>query len=640
MAVRNLYCDQPNCGQLASTFGFAQETTKTKACSEHALSMSNQGVALFDISAHQFIETEQDVTLLLQRQEFQRKGLNNISLLETRCEKDLEAAQLRLTATYAAAFEVMERCFRETQLRIQQHYEEVKRVLASKRYEMERLVEDKHYQLDSEDFVLSESLPDGPLLGLALGDCQLPVAEVLQARFQLFPTTQHLFMKDAREAIAGLAAEHAAAGRIDIAQEVSEYAEEGNAPPGRYSQSALRYREKAAKKLLFLLPMSATEAEVRAVADKYVRASQAAREACDYGKALEKAQRGSALLQKWNLESAEVHLQLGLALSHCGKWQEGDMELRQGLALQPSSLQAVQLSNALAEIYFQAGLVEETVKVCEWTLESWGTCSLPYELLYALYFDMKALFRLQQWSRGNAAADAWAAKIVADSPLSQSVFVIIRAMQHFVNEPEEREESARLYEMGLELGAERPHSLLTACSKIDLGHLYEELERLDQVEQQYVSAYQILQAHFPHSVELGKISNAIGMLYKDLVVRPAESEQYLQRAISVYSEQAPQTLEFAVSLYLLGCLYEDKMNQPVQAEVRYRQACELCTSHFPKSLCLAFCLERLGELCEGSGRDAEAVLKLETARQIYDENHHPTGGMSCTLLLQALRLGR
>jgi tetratricopeptide (TPR) repeat protein len=182
--------------------------------------------------------------------------------------------------------------------------------------------------------------------------------------------------------------------------------------------------------------------------------------------------------------------------------------------------------------------------------------------------------------------------------------------------------------------------LLTVCSKIDLGHLYEQLEKLDQAELQYVSAYQILQAHFPHSLELGKISTAIGMLYKDLIVRPAESEQYLQRAISVYSEQAPQTLEFAVCLYALGCLYEDKMNQLVQAEARYRQACELCTSHFPKSLCLAFCLKRLGELCVGSGRDAEAVLKLETARQIYDENHHPTGGMSCTLLLQALRMGR
>jgi len=631
MAVRNLFCDQTGCGQVAAAFGFAQGATKTKACSDHALSLSSQGVLLFDIAVHQFVETEGDGSLMLQRQGLRGKGLENVSVLEVRCDRDLEVAQLRLQRAHTTVLDVVERSFREMQQRIGQRYQEVKQFLASKRYELERLVEDKHFQLSSENSALCESLPAGPLLGFALGDCRLAVAEVLFAHFSLFPAMEQVCLKGG-EAVAKLAAENAAAGNMDIAQEVAEHAEETKE---LYTQAAQRYREKHTQKLLLLIPTAATEAEVTEVAGKYVRKSQAARETGNYDKALKQAQKAKAWLQQWTLERPEVLLQLGLAWPHFGKWQDADIELRRGLALQPAPILATQLCNAIAEVYFQAGLLEETAKVCEWTLQTWGSASLPFELFYALYFLVKSLNRMQKRDQGNAAVEKWTAKIVADSLLSQFVFVFIRAEQIV---PENEEDRMRLFEAGLKLGTLLPHSLLTACVRVGLGFTYGELGEKEQAKLEYMTACQIFQSHFPHALEYGKTLLVLGALYVDQVVPPVQAEQYFLKAVDIMSEQVPRSLELAVCLYGLGCLYEEALEQPEQAELRLQSACDICTAHFPKSLCLALCLERLSSISVSGGRLAEAVERLIGAMKSYDENHHPTGGRNCREVLQTLHI--
>lgn len=68
-----------------------------------------------------------------------------------------------------------------------QCYEEEKRNLEGKRRRLEKLLEDKNYQLDPEDFVLFGEGQIGPILRIFIGDCSAHVRDVLKEHFHILP---------------------------------------------------------------------------------------------------------------------------------------------------------------------------------------------------------------------------------------------------------------------------------------------------------------------------------------------------------------------------------------------------------------------------------------------------------------------
>lgn len=129
MDERNLFCDHQGCGNPASSFGFSQNATKTKACTLHSCLLAQQQLTAYDISAYFFLQSAGDGELLEWRRDLMMQGLGNVSVLEERCDSDLAVAVEELLSSEETLLTVVKQCYQEVQHKVRQRHAEIRQEL-------------------------------------------------------------------------------------------------------------------------------------------------------------------------------------------------------------------------------------------------------------------------------------------------------------------------------------------------------------------------------------------------------------------------------------------------------------------------------------------------------------------------------
>lgn len=88
---------------------------------------------------------------------------------------------------------------------------------------------------------------------------------------------------------------------------------------------------------------------------------------------------------------------------------------------------AIKLSSSLAEVYFQLAKWEETVQICEWTLQQWKDTPHTFELLRAVYLLINSHYQLGDSPLSVAIASEWMERLASEDPLNQWILQVIRA---------------------------------------------------------------------------------------------------------------------------------------------------------------------------------------------------------------------
>ena len=523
-AVRD-HCDQPNCSNAAVVFGFVPDVGKTKTCHEHILTLVNMHLSLFDISAFHFVDSAKDGVLYEERKELVQKGLKAVATLEDNCEREWVTGQDLLQTHSATLFEVFQRTYEVLWRKTKERYEETKRTLSASRSRLERLLQEKDFQLGAEDMVLCETQPTGSPFKLILGDVRVTVADTLLASFFLLPTNQELAGAKLTSNLETVAAQQHRLGKVDIANEVSLYAQERGLVHADYQKEALQYKDTLARRLACL---SATEEEFAQLVTSWQSAAHQQVQQGQYKAAARELQRAREALKQKERQHSELFLQL---------------------------------TNTLAETRFQVCKYSKCRSLCEEVLQSWGQHSHAFELWRALFFLTGSLCHLKQQKKALALVEEWSAKLPADSTPCQCVsFYIKGRVLHWEHKAEE---AAKQFEAGLELGQQLfPQAYFTALCRMSLGSLHHlTLNQLQQAEEQYLLADSVYSVLCPLSCSACVCLSNLGDLYRS-TQRYNSAEEKLQQACSCLQARYQNSLFFAHCLFKLGLLYSDTDHMP------------------------------------------------------------------------------
>lgn len=80
--AENLFCDEINCRQAAHAFGFVRGL-KQKTCEEHAQTLMDKEVSLYNIAAFIFMHSPEDAPIYERRREYVHRGISALTALET-----------------------------------------------------------------------------------------------------------------------------------------------------------------------------------------------------------------------------------------------------------------------------------------------------------------------------------------------------------------------------------------------------------------------------------------------------------------------------------------------------------------------------------------------------------------------------
>lgn len=626
MAEITLLCDYPNCGQLAQSFALLQSDSKTKTCPEHSLALTRKQAVLFDITCYELIHSAKDIPLYEQRRDLAQQGLAKTALWEARCERDWTEVQGKIESQEKAVLDRTRSSFLAIREKAQARYEELKRELSVHRSCFEKLKMSKETDIHAIDTALCES--EHPLWGIVLGDCATAVGNLLMERCNVLPFKGELPVgvkkrgKVLKE-IETFAQDLTTKGQADIAAEAVKYAKELEVPDvvSKPTRKRKAHRD------------TTTEENAQAVAETLMKEGVGARTSGDYATALEKLQRGKELLEQWGLGSADLLLQLGLVFAHYARREDAEREFRRGLTLHPSVELSIELNNALAEVFFQAGMWKETIEVCMHTLNTWGESAYLFELLRTLYFLANAHCWLGQNKQGLTLANHWTKKLSGDSERSRCAQLLISADMMYVKDREKQ--AAKLYEKGLALGEKvMSQSYLVACSKVYLGEIYLHMKKGDLAERQWSQAHDIFSTHYPRCMDFAYCLNHLGSFYDGLKKVDLAETKY-QSAYNIYSEDFPESEEFGNCLVNLGVLFVGK-GKAERAEELYLRACLLFSDHYPKSLSYANCLYNLAFLYQVMGRKGEAGRRLKEAWKLYKKGGAEADARMCRITLKRL----
>lgn len=670
MEGQNLFCDQPNCGDVAYVFGFSSNGTKTKVCQKHILVLTDKQVTVFGVAAFHFVQSAEDGPEYERRRNKMQQGLGNVTSLERICEEDHEKALQQIAEADHALRAVIEQSFRELKERVEKKYRETKQELRDWRKRLEQMVVARSGEPSAVETVLCGTELTTPLFRLALGDCSLQVAEVLATHWHLLPiqgSGLESLTSDLGTRLEAYAKEQAVKGQADVAAEIAIYAQSLGVQCPDFKEEASKQQAKTKARLQMYFPSALTPDQVRELSENILQAAIQARQATNYKKARKKLQRCETFLHLLTLESSSLCLELGLVCSHFAQWSAADNILRRGLELNPPQELALQLSTALAEQYYQAGRWPETVAMSEWTLQTWSSTKEDSALAKALYYLVDSHCYL-----GHPCAIDWTSRLAETGPACKYVAELLRVEALRL---EAQGDEAR-YEEALSLGEqELREAYLTACARFRLGLLYDEKHKESKAEQHYLDACEVFRNHYPHSLHYANCLNNLSALH--CTTRKLDKAVEVQRKASeIYSRHFPLSLECADSLHNLGFVYY-LQKQQTQAEESYLKACKLYAQHFPQSLnypntlhnlgllyesCnnrqaateqytkalalysalpssleYAHCLNNLGFLAEKAGQKEEALHRLDQAVNIYLEKGDKEGEKRCASALKRIR---
>jgi len=503
MIEKNSFCDQPGCSQPAYVFGL--QSTKKRVCRDHVLALLDKQVPVFDIAAFDYIQTAEDWPVYLHRKDTAHRGLGHISILEAGCHQTLQETQEQLVSSKALVLGAVSNAFQSLQTKVLQQFEKAKETLRGKRDTLGKYLADREYQLSLEDAALCDQTPSGPLFRARMKDCGGPVEEAIKAQFEL----------------------------LSIPQMTSEGP--GSGLTTRVGRGKSWFSMLIPIALVFLAHILfwPQTLDLQGISAEYVELSRSAREVGNYTLALTRLNEGRALVQ--DFESVEFDLELGTVLSHFGNRVEAIRVLQKGLDLQMSidsfAELAIRLKNEMAEVYFQAGQWTDVVDTCNSVFQVWGGGEHSFELLRSLYFLSSAQYWLQRHSQGYEVVDYWKSKLVVSEPRSSGMLLFVLAEKMYVKG--KRIEAASHYQQALELSEDWPDSYIVASAMHDLGTIWKLNQQLNLAEQQYSKATELLDAHFPLSMEFANCRLDQGLVYSTLG-RKNEAAQCLEEAYQVY----------------------------------------------------------------------------------------------------------
>jgi hypothetical protein len=107
----HLYCEEQNCQQFASVFGFLGKKKKWRTCEAHTAPLLRKKATLYDITAFNFLRTCEDEPLYRQRRDMMRKGMSNAVMLETVWEQDWKRGKQRLYDARSTVYSVVQQTF-------------------------------------------------------------------------------------------------------------------------------------------------------------------------------------------------------------------------------------------------------------------------------------------------------------------------------------------------------------------------------------------------------------------------------------------------------------------------------------------------------------------------------------------------
>jgi len=569
-------CDQPDCRQPASVFGLEQCRSKRKACQTHTPALIATGVVIVDIKGFTLIESVADIPAYEEKRLIAQRGLEQVATLENRCEADWKVAQGYLQEVEKDNLALIERVFGEMRYRTQERYEQLKKDLKLQKSNFEQLLTDRDFLLSPEEVALLDATSTQPLFGIAVGNCEVPMTELLLAHFQLVPPFKNMSTAE----LLALAATYAEKGKTDMAERIAVFAETPNSESRTlYSNVVVFNRATVNTQLTQLLQNSSPQQLAHKKAVKRVKAGRKAIYAGNYDRAWKKLIAGRTLLEDWKQESAELCLQLGVVLSYFGRWIEAEAWLKRGLVLElqshPVSELLLQLRNTLVENYYQEARLDEIITLCEETLSHWSSSPYSSELLRALYYLAHSLYKLSKTDQGFAKVNLWTRKIAAQSPQSQCILQLVLADK--LREEERCEEAVQMDQNGLKLAHHlAPRSFITALSRYWLAITYGTLQQKNLQEKHLQLTNELLSLHFPKSLLSAACHRALASVH--------ESKDALELA-----------------------------------EHEYLQACKIISVNCPHSLYYAQTLTCLGRLLQSQGRQGEAVAKWVLALLLYSE---------------------
>ena len=227
MIKANLFCDQPDCGDLAISFGFLRNGNKEKTCATHIQTLASKELMTFPIAAYNFIDSVQDAGLYNDRKRLIEKGLAAVNTLKSKCDEDWAAGQTRISTVASDLQKVVRKTFEEMLGKGQERYEETKRKLDATRSRFEQFVLNKSVHLSAEDRKLCETVPTWSPFRVILGDCRVTVADTLRSHF-------YILTKDSLGELKTVIRDQFRAEKVDIVTEMKRYMKEHGYPSSPY----------------------------------------------------------------------------------------------------------------------------------------------------------------------------------------------------------------------------------------------------------------------------------------------------------------------------------------------------------------------------------------------------------------------
>lgn len=678
MVDRNLLCNEASCGMPVSAFGFNRTGSKLYVCRGHVTVLLDKRISIFDIESESFVQSISDGPEYERRRGLKEQGLGTLGALETRCDADLEEAERNLQKAEETLIEVLRESLKAVKFRLQRRQEEIKRLLNQAKMNFERLTQDRDFELSATDLAMIKAVQDVPLFRLFLEDCSSSITQVVTSSGYLLPLEDSLGAVTERDATArrleDFAKDLSKRGKSDVALEAAVYAAllANTEVSHIYQSAAIQHRQKSAEDMACLLPGEVPEQDLQAFMTACVSTGSAERRAGNYEAALPQLERCWALVHSRRQETPELCLEFGLVLSHyASRRTQAHAVLKRGLDLQlasdPEAEMGLQLNNALAETYHQAGLWEETKSECQRMLDSWSASPHALQLLRAYFLLADSRWYLEKIEKGSGEMEAWAGSLRAEGTLTQWLERFVKADQARKGENIEltisqeieansyiaacatrwqalshkihrRLDSAETsYRSASDLyQAHYSETLDFAICRASLGSLYEELKRPEQAEKEYKAAEELYSSHYPDTIYYASCLFSLGLLCASQKLPLSQVEDYYQRASQIYSAHYPQALGFATCLGTLGFLYFNELTNTHKAEQHFVAACNIYASRNSKSLNYAICLFNLASLYESNGQKKEARERYQQSLDLYTANNDQDRMKKCRIALKRL----
>lgn len=537
MSEVNLYCDSAKCSNLALVFGFLPGALKKKVCEQHMLVLVEKQVATFPISSFHFIESVMDVPRYEERKRIVEKGLGSLGVWESRCDQEWKDGQALLQSSSESVYEVFQRTYQELWEQGKQSFDDAKQKLADYRSRFEQLLKDKSIEFSEQDLYWCESVPPGSPFRLIMGDCREDIARTVLTHFHPISAMNYSH----GEIWDGLIREQVAAERLDVACEIRKYSLQLGYPTIGMQETASVYTENTAETLTYLLPHTATEADIQKFAlksesegGKYVKTGE-------YYNAVEEFEKGRKLMEMRGLKDSEM-------------W------LRE--------------SNALAETYYQVERYKDCGMVCAEVLKTWGRHRYAGELWRAVFFLAESLYIQGDRAQGQAVVQEWTAKLESDPGSQSTRFFVYARMLSVLGQ---NADAVRNFTLGFD---QQHHSqtYLTAYCRLNLGILYQ-LQYPQQAEEQFAQSLHVFSDICPYSISTCICLNTLGGLYRNNS-QYILAEEYLNRCYSIVSSRFPGSDTFGLCLYHQGFLYIG-LNRKQEAEDKLAAAFAILQAQRP-----------------------------------------------------------